>query len=160
MDSRTDRGLDGPMSIDSPIPDFLAALPHGPSFRFVDEVTALEPGRSGSGRYRVRGDEAFLAGHFPGSPVMPGVILIEAVAQLAGVVAQCDPVVPPLDDVRLTAVRAAKITGTAVPGEMLELAVEVTGRLGALIQAQGTVTAGGRSLLSAQIVLSGVVVSL
>jgi 3-hydroxyacyl-[acyl-carrier-protein] dehydratase len=138
-----------------PAADPLAALPHGPSFRFVDELIALDPGRSGTGRYRVRGDEAFLSGHFPGAPMVPGVILIEAIAQLAGVVAQSDPSVPPLVDLRLTAVRAAKITGTAAPGEILELAVEVTGRLGPLLQAQGTVSASGRLLLTTQVVLSG-----
>lgn len=133
----------------------LSALPHGPAFRFVDEVTSLEPGRCATGCYRVRGDEAFLAGHFPGAPMMPGVLLIEAVAQLAGIVAQSDPVIPPLADLRLTAVRAAKITGTATPGELLELSVSLSGRLGPLIQAQGTVAAGGRALLTAQVVLSG-----
>jgi 3-hydroxyacyl-[acyl-carrier-protein] dehydratase len=136
-------------------PDPLAALPHGPSFRFIDELVALDPGRSGAGRYRVRGDEAFLSGHFPGAPIMPGVILIEAVAQLAGVVAQSDPTVPALDDLRLAAVRAAKITGTAAPGETLELTAEITGRLGPLVQALGSVTAAGRPLLATQIVLSG-----
>ena len=87
--------------------------------------------------------------------MMPGVILIEAVAQLAGVVAQSDPTVPALHDLRLAAVRAAKITGTATPGETLELTAEITGRLGPLVQATGTVCADGRLLLSTQIVLSG-----
>jgi 3-hydroxyacyl-[acyl-carrier-protein] dehydratase len=141
----------------TPFADALAALPHGPSFRFVDELRALDPGRSGVGRYRVRGDESFLSGHFPGDPIMPGVILIEAVAQLAGVVAQSDPAAPPLADLRLAAVRAAKITGTAAPGETLELTVEITGRLGPLVQATGYVTANGRSLLSTQIVLGSAV---
>ena len=135
----------------------LEALPHGPSFRFVDSLAALDPGRSGRGWYRVRGDEAFLAGHFPGAPMVPGVILIEAVAQLAGVVAQSDPRVSPMGDLRLSAVRVAKITGSAVPGETLEIAATVTGRLGALVQAEGTIECDGRMLLSAQIVLSGTV---
>ncbi len=143
------------MPVPSASPDPLAALPHGEAFRFVDAVSSLDPGRRGTGSWRVRGDEAFLAGHFPGAPIVPGVILIEAVAQLAGVVAQSDPGVPPLQDVRLAAVRAAKITGTAQPGETVELEVEITGRLGPLVHAQGGATAAGRSLLTAQIVLSG-----
>lgn len=135
----------------------LEALPHGAAFRFVDSLEALEPGRSGRGVYRVRGDEAFLSGHFPGAPMMPGVILIEALAQLAGVVAQSDPAIHPMDDLRLSAVRVAKITGSAAPGESLEMVVEITGRLGALVQAQGRITCAGRVLLTAQIVLSGAV---
>ena len=66
----------------------VASLPHGQEFRFVDRVIALVPGVSGEGEYTVRGDEPFLRGHFPGDPLMPGVLLIEAAAQLAGIVAQ------------------------------------------------------------------------
>jgi len=65
----------------------LKFLPHGPEFRFLDRLTSLDPGRSGAGEYRVRGDEPFLRGHFPGQPIFPGVLLAEAAAQLAGVVA-------------------------------------------------------------------------
>ena len=69
----------------------LDTLPHGPEFRFIDALTQLEPGKSGSGEYKVRGDEPFLRGHFPGQPIFPGVLLVEAAAQLAGTVAQSDP---------------------------------------------------------------------
>lgn len=133
----------------------LRHLPHGPGFRFVDRLLELEPGKSGAGEYRVRGDEAFLKGHFPGQPIMPGVILVEAVAQLAGVVAQCDPAVPPLPGLKLTAIRAAKILGTAAPGETLILRAEITGRMGNLVQARGSVETGGRVLLQTDVVLAG-----
>src|SRR5687767_9077224 len=95
----------------------LSFLPHGPEFRFLDRVVRLEPGRSGEGEYRVRGDEPFLKGHFPGQPLFPGVLLVEAAAQLAGVVAQSDPKIPPLPGLKLTAMRNVKILGTARPGE-------------------------------------------
>jgi 3-hydroxyacyl-[acyl-carrier-protein] dehydratase len=65
--------------------DFVALLPHRPPFRFVDAVDACEPGVSITGRYRLTGDEAFLGGHFPGFPVMPGVIQLEALAQAGGI---------------------------------------------------------------------------
>ena len=133
----------------------LGSLPHGPSFRFVDELIALDGGRSGVGIYRVRGDEAFLEGHFPGNPMMPGVVLIEAIAQLGGVVAQSDPVEPALDDMRLTAIRAAKILGAAVPGDVLEIKVTVEGRLGGLIQVDGEASIPGVLLAKAKITLSG-----
>lgn len=133
----------------------LASLPHGPEFRFVDELTALEPGKSARGRFSLKGSEAFLAGHFPGQPIMPGVLLIEAIAQLAGIVAQTDPAHGPLANLRLTAVRQAKIFRAAAPAEVLELTAEITGRLGTLIQASGRVTAQESVVAEAQVVLSG-----
>jgi 3-hydroxyacyl-[acyl-carrier-protein] dehydratase len=66
--------------------ELIALLPHRPPFRFVDEVEVFEAGVSITARYRVRGDEEFLAGHFPGNPVFPGVLQLEALAQ-AGAIA-------------------------------------------------------------------------
>ncbi|MST95403.1 MAG: hypothetical protein EXS33_09100 [Pedosphaera sp.] len=74
-----------------PLAIALASLPHGPEFRFLDRLLRLDPGQSGAGEYTVRRDEPFLRGHFPGQPMMPGVLLVEAAAQLAGTVAQSDP---------------------------------------------------------------------
>ncbi len=133
----------------------LASLPHGQSFRFVDEVTELDPGTRAEGLYHVRGDEAFLEGHFPGHPIMPGVILVEAVAQLAGIAAQSGSDFETLENVRLAAIRQAKIKGTAQPGDSLHLKATVTGRMDGLIQAQGTIQVNGAEILSAMIVLSG-----
>ena len=133
----------------------LLALPHGPEFRFVDTLDALVPGHSGSARYVLRGDEAFLAGHFPGAPLMPGVLLIEAIAQLGGVIAQADPAIPPLRELRLAAVQSAKITGSAVPGETLLLHATVLGRLGALVQVEGRALVGTKLVLTTKLALSG-----
>ena len=133
----------------------LEHLPHGPEFRFLDVLTQLDPGRSGRGEYRVRGDELFLRGHFPGDPLMPGVLLVEAAAQLAGVVAQSDPAIAPLPGLRLTALRNVKILGSARPGETMQLEARITGRLGQLIQAQATASVNGQMVLTADLVLSG-----
>jgi 3-hydroxyacyl-[acyl-carrier-protein] dehydratase len=133
----------------------LASLPHGPSFRFVDELISLEPGIEARAIYQVKGDEAFLEGHFPGNPMMPGVILIEAIAQLGGVVIQTDPESPKLEDLRLTGVRAAKILGAAVPGELLQIRAKVEGRMGGLAQLEGEVTGPNGPLATARITLSG-----
>ena len=133
----------------------LAVLPHGPEFRFVDRLVELDPGKRGVAEYRVRGDEPFLRGHFPGEPMMPGVLLVEAAAQLAGVVAQSDPAVPPLAGLKLTAFRNAKIFGSARPGETISLEAQVTARLANLIHARATATVNGRTVLQAELVLSG-----
>jgi 3-hydroxyacyl-[acyl-carrier-protein] dehydratase len=61
-------------------------IPHRDPFLFLDEVTELEPGRRVVARKRVRPDEWFFPGHFPERPIMPGVIVVEALAQ-AGAVA-------------------------------------------------------------------------
>jgi len=160
--SPQDRGLSGwggsvtgcrQMSIE--ISKALESLPHGDTFRFVDELVALEPGREGRGIYRVKGTEAFLEGHFPGNPMMPGVVLIEAIAQLAGVVLQSDPEVEKLEDLRLTGIRGAKILGAARPGDVLELRAKVEGRMGNLVQVEGDVHGPQGLLASAKVTLSG-----
>jgi 3-hydroxyacyl-[acyl-carrier-protein] dehydratase len=133
----------------------LASLPHGPSFRFLDSLISLDPGIEAVAVYQVRGDEAFLEGHFPGNPMMPGVILIEAIAQLGGVLVQSDPQHPAMADLRLTGVRAAKILGAAVPGDLLEIRAKLEGRLGGLVQVEGDVRIGEAMLATAKITLSG-----
>ena len=70
--------------------ELVALLPHGPEFRFVDAVEAFEPGSTITARYRVTGDEPFLAGHFPGNPVFPGVIQLEALAQAGAIAVLAD----------------------------------------------------------------------
>jgi 3-hydroxymyristoyl/3-hydroxydecanoyl-(acyl carrier protein) dehydratase len=133
----------------------LNRLPHGPEFRFLDNLTALEPGKNGAGQHTVRGDELFLRGHFPGQPIFPGVLLVEAAAQLAGCVAQSDPDVPPLRDLKLTAIRNAKITGTARPGQTICLAATILARMGNLVQAAVSATVDGATVLQAELTLAG-----
>ena len=133
----------------------LNLLPHGAEFRFVDRLLELDPGKTGVGEYRVRGDEPFLRGHFPGAPFMPGVLLVEAAAQLAGVVAQSDPAIASLPGLKLTALRNVKILGTARPGQVVRLEARITGRLGNLIQAQTQASVSGAVVLMAELTLSG-----
>jgi 3-hydroxyacyl-[acyl-carrier-protein] dehydratase len=138
-----------------PLKEALRSLPHGPEFRFVDRLLSLNHGKEGVGEYLVRGDEPWLPGHLPGDPLLPGVLLVEAAAQLAGVVAQNDPVIPPLPGLKLTALRKVKIVGTARPGQTVRLQARITGRLGPLVQAQVTASVSGAQVLSAELTLSG-----
>jgi len=104
-------------------------IPHRPPFLLVDEVTAIEPGVSAAGRWHLIGDEAFFAGHFPGRPTLPGVLMVESIAQLGAIAV--------LTDERFTGklplfggVDRARFRRQAAPGDTLDLEVTL-GRLSA-----------------------------
>lgn len=66
--------------------DYLQRLPHQPPFRFVSRVVSIREGQSGEGIWSISGSEGFFAGHFPGNPLVPGVLIAEALAQFSGLV--------------------------------------------------------------------------
>jgi 3-hydroxyacyl-[acyl-carrier-protein] dehydratase len=68
--------------------DIIKILPHRPPFLFVDMITELKLGEMVVGIKNVTIDEPFFEGHFPGNPIMPGVLVIEAMAQVGGVLAR------------------------------------------------------------------------
>jgi 3-hydroxyacyl-[acyl-carrier-protein] dehydratase len=65
--------------------DWISHLPHGPAFRFITSVQDVVSGKSASGQWTVDGSEPFFAAHFPGNPIVPGVLLIESLAQISGI---------------------------------------------------------------------------
>ena len=76
-----------PTSVSSTAPvDYLSRLPHGPSFRFITSLDQIKAGEIGQAMWSLKGDEPFFAGHFPGNPIVPGVLIAEALAQLSGLV--------------------------------------------------------------------------
>ncbi len=122
----------------------------------MDELVELVPGISATARWTLKGDEAFLEGHFPGQPLLPGVIMIESLAQLGGVLAQSDRGDNPLKNVRLTAVRQFKILGSIPPGQTLTIHAKRDAVMPGLVQISGEIlTAEGTKLASGSIVLSG-----
>ena len=72
------------------LPQPVDVLPHRPPFLFVDQLTALVPGESAQGTWRLTGDEWFFAGHFPGRPTLPGVLMCEAIAQVGALAVLTD----------------------------------------------------------------------
>ena len=130
-------------------PDLVGLLPHRPPFRFVDTVDELVPGERCVARYRVTGEEAFLAGHFPGNPVFPGVIQLEALAQAGAIALLADvryagslPLFGGVDEVRFRR--------QVVPGDELTLTVtmdQLSARAG---RATATATVDGSTRLQRQ----------
>jgi 3-hydroxyacyl-[acyl-carrier-protein] dehydratase len=125
-------------------------LPHRDPFLLVSEVTALEPGVSASGRWRLSGDEWFWPGHFPGRPTLPGVLMVESLAQVGAIAVLTDPRYAgklPL----FGGVDGARFRRQAVPGDVLELAVTM-GRMSSRAgKGNGTVTVNGQVACEAEL---------
>jgi 3-hydroxyacyl-[acyl-carrier-protein] dehydratase len=71
--------------------DLLSHLPHRDPFRFLSKLVEIKPGESAQGVWSINGSEVLFAGHFPGRPLVPGVLIAEALAQLSGLIVH-DPV--------------------------------------------------------------------
>jgi len=111
------------------LPEPSSLLAHRAPFLFVDELLALEPGQSATGSWRLTGDEWFFAGHFPGRPTLPGVLMCEAIAQVGALAVLSDarfsgklPLFGGLD--------GARFRRQVLPGDTLEMRVEL-GRMSA-----------------------------
>jgi len=125
-------------------------LPHRDPFLFVDEVVAIVPGKSAAGWKTFCVDEAFFAGHFPGEPIVPGVILSEALAQLAGIAAGGGSG----EGFLLSAIRGMKFPSSAKPNDRIALHAEVVSNLGALVSCEVRADVEDRPVAAGAVVLS------
>ena len=110
----------------------LDRLPHRDPFRFLSEVTHLAAGVGGAASWRVTGNEAFFAGHFPGRPLVPGVLIAEALAQLSGLVAFGDASAATLARTAVLAHVDVRFDLAVAPPAVLELSSTLTRSLGNL----------------------------
>ena len=125
-------------------------LPHREPFLLVTEIVAVEPGVSVHARWVLTGDEVFWPGHFPGRPTLPGVLMVESLAQ-AGAIAI-------LADERFAGklplfggVDGARFRRQVVPGDVLDLHVTM-GRIGARAgKGTGVATVGGQKACEAEL---------
>jgi len=100
-------------------------LPHRYPFLLVDRVIESEPGKRLVAIKNVTVNEPFFQGHFPSKPVMPGVLLIEAMAQATGLLAMASAEVPKEAIYYLVGVDKARFKSPVVPGDQVHLEVEV-----------------------------------
>jgi 3-hydroxyacyl-[acyl-carrier-protein] dehydratase len=99
-------------------------LPHRYPFLLVDRIIEIEPGTKAIGIKNVTFNEGFFQGHFPGQPIMPGVLIIEAMAQVAGLLAFCSGVNVG-KTVYFMSIEKAKFRRPVVPGDQLRLEINV-----------------------------------
>ena len=128
-------------------------LPHRYPFLLVDRITELEEGKCAKGFKNVTINEEFFQGHFPGYPVMPGVLIIEAMAQVGGVALLSS------EDFKgrivfLTGIDNARFKRQVIPGDVLTMEVEFLKLRGSMGKGHGKVTVGDELVCEADILFA------
>jgi 3-hydroxyacyl-[acyl-carrier-protein] dehydratase len=134
-----------------PLDPIRCGLPHREPFVFIDSVIALEPGQSAVCTKLFAASEPFFRGHFPGNPLVPGVILAEAAAQTAGIAAGETG-----RTYHLSAIRQMKFIRAVAPDSVVEFSAMRTGGMGGLLQFAVSARVGGELVAEGVIVLNEV----
>ncbi len=123
-------------------------LPHRPPFLLVDRIIELDPGKRVVGLKNVSMNEPFFVGHFPDFPVMPGVLIVEAMAQTGGILALGDGGGHPneLADklVFFASIEKARFRRPVVPGDQLRMEVKVLSKRSTFIRMEGKAYVDGQ----------------
>lgn len=128
-----------------------AILPHRYPFLLVDRIVDYEPGKRVIGLKNVTLNEPFFAGHFPGAPVMPGVLIVEAMAQTAGVMMLASLPDRETKLVFFTGIDGAKFRRPVVPGDQLRLELTVLKLRPRYIKLRGEAYVDGQLVAEAEI---------
>src|SRR6266498_5096270 len=122
-------------------------LPHRYPFLLVDRIIDIEPGTKAVGIKNVTINEPFFMGHFPGNPIMPGVLIVEAMAQVAGILAFRSGVKG--DTIYFMSIEKAKFRKPVVPGDQLKFEITTLQRRGNVWKLSGTATVDGKLVAEA-----------
>ncbi|MBD3619937.1 MAG: 3-hydroxyacyl-ACP dehydratase FabZ [Chromatiales bacterium] len=139
------------------INEVMRYLPHRFPFLLVDRVLEYEAGKSLTALKNVTMNEPFFQGHFPNKPIMPGVLVIEALAQATGLLAFCTQEQEPSDNFiyMLVSVDKARFKRQVIPGDALTLEVEVTRRLRGMWKFDAVARVGDEVAASAELMCAG-----
>ncbi len=129
-------------------------LPHRPPFVFVRELIKCDPGVSAEAVTSFVADDPIFAGHFPGNPLVPGVILTEALAQTAGIAAASGYSQNAKPLFLLSAIRSMKFFRAVRPGEQIDLRAEKLAQVDDLVQFRVEASVSGVRVADGQLVLS------
>ncbi|MBI5826683.1 MAG: 3-hydroxyacyl-ACP dehydratase FabZ [Deltaproteobacteria bacterium] len=132
------------------ITEIMSILPHRYPFLLIDRIVEFEGGKSAKGLKNVTINEPFFLGHFPGHPIMPGVLIIEAMAQVGGVLAFKSANVNN-KVVYFMGIDRARFRKPVLPGDTLEINVTVTKCRGTIWVFKGEATVGGALVAEAEL---------